>query len=312
MGNLNFATRKPAVLIAGPTASGKSALAIELARAQGGVVINADSMQVYRELRILSARPDAEEEAQAPHRLYGHVAASERYSVARWREDAKIALEAAWEDGQLPIVVGGTGLYFKALTEGLSAIPPIPAELRAAIEARADAEGVPALHAALETRDPESAARLAPLDRTRVVRALEVVEATGRTIGAWQQATGAPPLVEAGAVRRIVLEPERAELYARIGRRFDIMVARGGMAEAQALLALGLDPALPAMKAIGVREFGAHLAGELPLDEAIGRAKMETRRYAKRQGTWFRNQMADWDRLAPGATPVVIGALPPG
>lgn len=291
----------PAVLIAGPTASGKSALALDLARRHGGVVINADSMQVYRDLRILSARPDPDEEAQAPHALYGHVAASERYSVARWREDAKAALESAWRDGQLPIVIGGTGLYFKALTEGLSSIPPIPAELRDAIEARADAEGVPALHEALKTLDPESAARLAPLDRTRVVRALEVVEATGRSIGDWQRETGAPPLVDAASVRRIVLEPERAVLYERIGRRFDTMVERGGIAEAEALLALGLNPALPAMKAIGIREFGAHLAGELSLDEAIERAKMETRRYAKRQGTWFRNQMADWERLAPGA-----------
>ncbi|WEK49817.1 MAG: tRNA (adenosine(37)-N6)-dimethylallyltransferase MiaA [Candidatus Kaistia colombiensis] len=292
----------PAVLIAGPTASGKSALALELARRLGGVIINADSMQVYRELRILSARPDAEEEARAPHRLYGHVAASERYSVARWREDAKDALEAAWREGALPIVVGGTGLYFKALTEGLSSIPPIPAELRASVEARADAEGMPALHAALRKLDPESAERLASHDRTRVVRALEVIEATGRSIGAWQQETGAPPLVDAGTVRRIVLEPERAELYARIGRRFDGMVERGGMAEAEALITLGLNPALPAMKAIGIREFGAHLAGELPLDEAVERAKMETRRYAKRQGTWFRNQMADWERHAPGTT----------
>ncbi|MBN9025170.1 MAG: tRNA (adenosine(37)-N6)-dimethylallyltransferase MiaA [Rhizobiales bacterium] len=296
----------PAVLIAGPTASGKSALALELARRHGGVVVNADSMQVYRELRILSARPDMEEEAQAPHRLYGHVAASERYSVARWREDAKEALEAAWRDGALPIVVGGTGLYFKALTEGLSSIPPIPAELRAAIEARADAEGVPALHAALGQLDPESAERLAPLDRTRVTRALEVVEATGRSIGEWQRETGSPPLVEESSVRRIVLEPERAILYERIGRRFDLMVERGGMAEAEALLALNLNPALPAMKAIGIREFGAHLAGELSLDEAIERAKMETRRYAKRQGTWFRNQMADWERHAPGAAPPEI------
>jgi tRNA dimethylallyltransferase len=290
----------PAVLIAGPTASGKSALALELARRHGGVILNADSMQVYRELRILSARPDAGEEAQAPHRLYGHIAASERYSVARWREDAKEALGAAWRDGQLPIVIGGTGLYFKALTDGLSSIPPIPSDLRAAIEARADADGVPALHAALEKLDPESVARLAPLDRTRVLRALEVVEATGRSIGAWQRETGAPPLVDAALVRRIVLEPERTVLYERIGRRFDGMVEAGGIAEAEALIAQGLNPALPAMKAIGIREFGAHLAGELTLDEAIERAKMETRRYAKRQGTWFRNQMPDWERHVPG------------
>jgi tRNA dimethylallyltransferase len=291
----------PAVLIAGPTASGKSALALALARKHGGVVINADSMQVYRELHILSARPDAEEKAQAPHRLYGHVAAAERYSVARWREDARVALEHAWREGALPIVIGGTGLYFKALTEGLSSIPPIPADLRADIEARADAEGVPALHAALARLDPESAARLAPLDRTRVTRALEVVEATGRSIGNWQRETGAPPLVDASSVRRIVLEPERTVLYERIGRRFDGMVEAGGIAEAEALIALGLNPALPAMKAIGIREFGAYLAGETSLDEAIERAKMETRRYAKRQGTWFRNQMADWERHAPDA-----------
>jgi tRNA dimethylallyltransferase len=293
----------PAVLIAGPTASGKSALALALARRHGGVVINADSMQVYRELRILSARPDADEEARAPHRLYGHVAAAERYSVARWREDARLALQAAWDTGALPIVIGGTGLYFKALTEGLSSIPPISAEIRADVEARADAEGVPALHAALATLDPESAARLAPLDRTRVTRALEVVEATGRSIGDWQRETGAPPLVDAGSARHIVLEPERSVLYERIGRRFDGMVKAGGITEAERLIALGLNPALPAMKAIGIREFGAYLAGEMSLDEAIERAKMETRRYAKRQGTWFRNQMADWERHVPGEAP---------
>jgi tRNA dimethylallyltransferase len=300
MGNLNSSTMGPAVLIAGPTASGKSALAIDLAHQNNGVIINADSMQVYRELRILSARPDAEEAAQAPHRLYGHVAASERYSVARWRKDAKAALEAAWQDGKLPIVIGGTGLYFKALTEGLSEIPPIPTALRVEVEARADRDGVPALHAALALLDPESAGRLEPQDRTRVIRALEVVEATGRTIGAWQKETGTPPLVDAASVRRIVLEPERSVLYDRIGERFDRMVGQGGVAEAEALIALGLDPALPAMKAIGIREFGAHLAGALSLEEAIERAKMETRRYAKRQGTWFRNQMADWPRHVPG------------
>lgn len=285
-----------AVLIAGPTASGKSALALKLAEELGGTVINADSMQVYDGLRILSARPSPEEEARAPHRLYGHVAPSERYTVARWLIDATRAISEVREEGRVPIVVGGTGLYFKALTEGIAAVPPIPDELRDRLAAEAEVEGIPALHARLATLDDEAASRLSPNDTTRVLRALEVVEATGRPLADWQREEGAPPVIELAEARTIVLEPDRAELYARIDRRFDMMVAAGALEETRALLARGLAPSLPAMKAIGIREFAAHLAGTLSLEDAIAKAKMESRRYAKRQGTWFRNQMGDWGR----------------
>ena len=257
-------------------------------------MINADSMQVYRELRILTARPDAGEEGRAPHRLYGEVPASTRFSVAAWRGEAAQVLREARESGSLPIFVGGTGLYFKALTEGIADLPPIDPAIRAAIAERAATEGVPALHAALARLDPVGAARLEPGDRTRVLRALEVVEATGCPLSHWQEKTSVPPLVDLADTAAYVLAPDRAVLYARIGRRFDAMVAEGALDEVRALLALGLDPELPAMKAIGVREFRAHLAGEIDLAEAIERAKMETRRYAKRQSTWFRHQMEGW------------------
>lgn len=280
-----------------------------MAERHGGVIINADSMQVYAELRILSARPDAAEETRAPHRLYGHVPASRRYSVAAWRRDAEAALKAAWGAGQLPIIVGGTGLYFKALTEGIADVPSVPQEIRARVELWAEREGVPTLHAALAERDAEGAALLKPSDRTRVVRALEVLEATGSPLRHFQARLTEPPLIEPDQAHRLVLDPERALLYARIGERFDRMVEAGALDEVRALSALGLDPALPAMKAIGVREFSAFLAGEITLPEAIERAKMETRRYAKRQVTWFRHQMADWTRIVPGDDP---GLLLPG
>jgi tRNA dimethylallyltransferase len=285
-----------AVLIAGPTASGKSALALALAEELGGTVINADSMQVYDGLSILSARPTPEEEARAPHRLYGHVPPAERYTVARWLADATAVIAAVRAEGRVPIVVGGTGLYFKALTEGIAAVPPIPDDVRTRLAAEAEADGIPALHARLATLDAEAAERLSPNDTTRVLRALEVIEATGRPLADWQREEGAPPVIDVAKARTIVLEPDRAELYARIDRRFDQMVAAGALEETRALLARGLAPSLPAMKAIGIREFAAHLAGTLSLEDAIARAKMESRRYAKRQGTWFRNQMGEWGR----------------
>ncbi len=290
--------RKPrAVLIAGPTASGKSALALDLAERHRGTIINADSMQVYAALRILTARPSDDEMARAPHRLYGHVPPSERYTVARWRSDVAAAITETEAEGRLPIIVGGTGLYFKALTEGLSAVPPIPDELREALDRAANTEGVPALHARLAKEDPDAALRLSPNDRTRVLRALEVITATGRPLAAFQAEDGLPPLIDPGEAVRLVIEPERAVLYDRINRRFDQMVASGALEEARALIACRLDPNLPAMKAIGVKEFGAHLAGRVSLEAAIDEAKMQTRRYAKRQGTWFRNQMGDWGRV---------------
>ncbi len=290
--------RKPrAVLIAGPTASGKSALALDLAERHGGTIINADSMQVYATLRILTARPSDAEIERAPHRLYGHVPPSERYTVARWRSDVAAAIAETEGEGRLPIIVGGTGLYFKALTEGLATVPPIPDALREALDRAANDEGVPAVHARLAALDAEGAARLSPNDRTRVLRALEVVTATGRPLAAFQSEEGLPPLIAPEAALRLVIEPDRAVLYERINRRFDQMVDAGALEEARALLTLGLDPNLPAMKAIGVKEFGGYLAGRASLEAAIDEAKMQTRRYAKRQGTWFRNQMGDWGRV---------------
>jgi tRNA dimethylallyltransferase len=290
---------RAAVLIAGPTASGKSRLAIEMAARIGGVVINADSLQVYRELRLLTARPSVEDEAAAPHRLYGHAPARERYSVGRWLADVAGVLEEARRRDWVPIVVGGTGLYFKALTEGLSTIPPIPAEVRSAITGEAEGVETPELHARLAARDPEDAAMLRPSDRARILRALEVFAATGRSLADWNRGD-AWPLLDRTAAECHVLDIDRALLHARIGERAEAMVMGGALAEAQALAALGLDPAASPMKAIGVRELLAHVAGDLSLDEAIAAMKTETRRYARRQLTWFRNQMADWPRMQVG------------
>lgn len=287
-----------AILIAGPTASGKSRLAIALAHDHAGVVINADSMQVYAELRILTARPASEDEAVAPHRLYGHVPASTRYSVGAWRRDVVAAIAAAREDGLTPIVVGGTGLYFKALTEGLAEVPPIPDEVRARV--RDETTGLPSgeLHARLAAASPDDARAVRPSDRTRILRALEVFEATGRSLARWQEAEPLPPPVDLGRTRRIVLAIDRALLHQRIASRAEAMVQQGAIAEAEALGRLGLDPELPVMKAIGVRELLDHAAGKTSHEEAVAAMKTETRRYAKRQETWFRNQMANWERLS--------------
>jgi tRNA dimethylallyltransferase len=289
-----------AILIAGPTASGKSRLAMELASQRGGVIINADSMQVYGELRVLSARPSAEDEAQVPHRLYGHVPAAERYSVGRWLVDAAAALAEVRQAGRLAIFVGGTGLYFKALTEGLASVPPIPPAVREHWRRRGLAEPPEALHALLAIRDPEGAETIRPSDRARIVRALEVVEATGRPLVEWQRMTEAPaPLVDPRSAERMILDPDRAVLHERIAARAEHMVAGGALDEVRALQNLHVDPLMPAMKAIGVREFLAHFAGKLSLDEAVAAIRTETRRYARRQATWFRNQMADWSVVAP-------------
>ncbi len=290
-----------AVLIAGPTASGKSALALALAERVGGVIINADSMQVYRDLRILTARPTPGEEARVPHRLYGHVDAAEPYSAGRWLADARAALAEAAAIDRVPILVGGTGLYFKLLTEGLAEIPSIPHDIRERLRARVAAEGAPALHADLTWRDPASAARLDPGDRTRIVRALEVLEATGRSLTEWHQGNMPPILNPADCVKRF-LAPERDELRRRIEARFDAMLAAGALEEVRALAARGLDPLLPAMKAHGVPWLIRHLQGEIGLDEAAKQAKADTRRYTKRQFTWFRNQLPDWEWGAPDET----------
>lgn len=288
------------LLIAGPTASGKSALARRRAADGPSVIVNADSMQVYSALRLLTARPTVEEEAEAPHRLFGHVPATERYSVGRWLDDVATVLDEAAASGRRPIVVGGTGLYFRALTEGIAPVPSIPPAVRATWEARADEEGLAGLHRLLAERSPAEAMRVRPSDRTRLVRALEVIDATGRTLPEWQARKAPAPLLPAEATERIVLDPPRAELHRRIDDRFARIAAEGGMEEARAFAAQGLDPDLPAMKAIGLRPLMDLAASRATLAEAIARGQAETRQYAKRQVTWLRHQMAEWARLMAG------------
>jgi tRNA dimethylallyltransferase len=293
---------KRAVLIAGPTASGKSALALELAQRLGGTVINADSMQVYRDLRIITARPTEADVARVPHLLYGHVDAAENYSAGRWCLDAGAALAEVERAGRLPIVVGGTGLYFKTLTQGLAAVPPIPPAIRAAVRGRLAAEGAAALHAELAACDAASAQRLMPGDRARVTRALEVMLATGRSLTDWHR-EGLPPALDPDRAVKIFLAAERAELYRRIDARFDAMLAAGALDEVHVLARRRLDPALPAMKAHGVPWLIRHLEGEIDLAAAAEGGKRDTRRYTKRQATWFRHQLPDWTWVAPEMAP---------
>jgi tRNA dimethylallyltransferase len=287
-----------AVLIAGPTASGKSALALELALDVGGIVINADSMQVYRDLRIITARPTEDEETRVPHRLYGHVDAAVNFSAGAWVADAATVLEDAKAEGRLPIFIGGTGLYFKALTAGLSVVPPIPAEVREDVRARLERNGVEALHAELARRDPRAAERLNLRDRTRIARALEVVEATGRSLLDWHRESQ-PPLLPNHSFRAVFLAPERDELYTRIEARFDVMLRAGALEEVERLAARSLDPLLPAMKAHGVPALIRHLRGELSLEEAAAIGRADTRHYAKRQFTWFRHQLPEFEWVKP-------------
>jgi len=288
-----------ALLIAGPTASGKSALAMAFAQKTGGMIINADSMQVYRDLRVLTARPTAEEERLVPHRLYGHVDAAMNHSAGAWLADAAGALAEARGQNRLPIFVGGSGLYFKALARGLSAVPPIAAPIREDVRGRLSRHGAEALHAELARRDPVVAARLKPRDRTRVARALEVVEATGRSIADWHR-EGVPPLLPEGTFRALFLDAERECLYARIDARFAAMLESGALEEVARLAARKLDSLLPAMKAHGVPPLLAHLQGALSLEQAAATARLDTRHYAKRQFTWFRHQLPDftWVKVA--------------
>jgi tRNA dimethylallyltransferase len=287
-----------AVLIAGPTASGKSALALELAATTGGVIINTDSMQVYRDLRIITARPTAREEASVPHRLYGHVDAAINFSAGSWVTDATNALAEARAQSRLPIFVGGSGLYFKALTRGLSAVPPVPPAIRDSVRARLDQHGVEALHAELGKRDPASAERLKPRDRTRIARALEVIEATGRSLTDWHS-EGLPPLLPPGEFDALFVAPERDQLYARIDARFAAMLSSGALDEVARLAARDLDPLLPAMKAHGVPALIRHLNGEIALDEVADIGRADTRHYAKRQFTWFRHQLPEFEWVKP-------------
>lgn len=287
-----------AVLIAGPTASGKSALALDLAEAANGTVINTDSMQVYRDLRVLTARPTADEEARVPHRLYGHVDAAVNYSAGAWVNDAASVLAEVQASGRLPIFIGGTGLYFKALTRGLSNVPPVPEAVREAVRQRLEQHGPEALHEELGKRDPEAAQRLKPRDRVRIARALEVVEATGRPLADWH-AHGLPPLLPPEGVVALFLAPDRKDVYQRIDRRFESMMERGALEEARALGRRELDPLLPAMKAHGVPALIRYLAGELSREEAIAIGQIDTRHYAKRQFTWFRHQLPEFEWVAP-------------
>ena len=278
---------KRALLIAGPTASGKSARALEDAQARNGVIINADALQVYATPRILTARPSVEEEAMAPHRLYGHVAAEQPYSVAAWAAEAKREMEAAWEQGLLPIVTGGTGLYFRALEQGLAPVPQIPEEVRSRWRSFTGD-----LHSELSARDPVMAARLNPQDRQRLTRALEVVDATGRSLLDWQREGQAEAALSGVAVERRFMDVPREELYTRADARFMAMMDQGALEEARAMI--GQDPMLPAMKAIGLPELIAYLEGKSTLEEAIAAAKTATRQYIKRQLTWWRGQMRHW------------------
>ncbi len=297
------------VLIAGPTASGKSALALRLAGRLGGAIVNADSMQVYRDLRVITARPSREEETRAPHRLYGQVDAAENYSVGRWCRDVAGVLAACASGGRTPILVGGTGLYFKALTAGLAAVPPVPADIRAAVRGRLQSDGVRPLYEELLERDPATAHRLMPNDRARISRALEVVLATGRSLTDWHS-EGLPPLIDPGRVAKVFVTCERAELVRRIEARFAAMLQAGALDEVRALEARKLDPMLPAMKAHGVPWLIRHLRGEISLQDAAAGSVMDTRRYAKRQLTWFRNQMKEWPWMdAEAAQGEILGAL---
>ncbi|HSX54952.1 MAG TPA: tRNA (adenosine(37)-N6)-dimethylallyltransferase MiaA [Sphingomonas sp.] len=287
-------SQKPRVaLIAGPTASGKSALAIALARQAGGTVINADSAQVYAELRVLSARPLVEEEAQAPHRLFGHVAGSEDYSAARWAEEARAEIAAAHDRGSLPLLAGGTGMYIRTLLDGIAPVPEIDPAIRAEVRALPVAE----TRRLLEQADPEAAVRLNPSDTTRVARALEVVRSTGRTLAAWQ-AERVGGIGEAIDLAPLILLPDRAWLAERCDRRLRAMFEDGAIEEVRALLQRSDIPAsAPVRRAIGVAEIAAFLEGSLSRDEALERAQAATRQYAKRQYTWLRHQPpADWPR----------------
>ncbi|WP_190304431.1 tRNA (adenosine(37)-N6)-dimethylallyltransferase MiaA [Rhizobium phaseoli] len=295
----NLLSVENAILITGPTASGKSALAVELAKRYGGAVVNADSMQVYDTLRVLTARPSEEEMQGVPHHLYGHVPAGAAYSTGAWLRDVSALLPALKAAGQLPVFVGGTGLYFKALTGGLSDMPEIPEELREELRMRLVAEGPEGLHAELEAIDPAMSAGLNRQDGQRIVRALEVIKATGRSITDFQRRSG-PAVIDAYKARKIVVLPDRAVLHARINGRFEKMLQQGAEDEVRALLALGLPVEAPVMKAIGVSQITAMLKGEMTREEVLEKGAAATRQYAKRQMTWFRNQMDEsWERLAP-------------
>jgi len=301
----------PIWLIAGPTAGGKSGLALALAEATGGEIVNGDSMQVYRDLRILTARPSVEDEVRAPHHLYGVADGAERWSVGRWLAAASEALSDIAARGRTAIVVGGTGLYFRALTRGLADVPAIPAEVRAQVQTSFDSLGETAFRERLAAVDPEAATRISPGDRQRLTRALEVFDGTGRSLSRWQAQTKAPVVEWSG----VVLAPPRAELYARIDARMAAMMESGASQEVERLLARKLDAALPVMKALGVAGLAGQLRGDLTPAQALAQAQTATRQYAKRQMTWFEHQTPDWPRVADagdveGVRALLQGAAP--
>ena len=282
-------------LIAGPTASGKSALALRLAQEIGAEIVNGDALQLYADLRLLTARPSVEEEAQAPHQLFGTVDAADGCSVGRWQRAATSVLGDIAERGRPAVVVGGTGLYFRALTHGLADVPQTPAEVRRASAADFDALGEAAFRDRLAQVDPAAEARISPADRQRLSRAWEVYAATGTSLSDWQARTD--PALEPASWNAVALEPPRQALYDRCDVRLENMIDQGALDEVAALAARELDPALPAMKAVGYRELAAYLRGETSLAEGLDAAQRETRRYAKRQSTWLRGQMTDWPRI---------------
>ncbi len=287
-----------ALLLAGPTASGKSAAALALSKRFGATVVNANSMQVYADLRILTARPTRAEERQAPHRLFGEIDGAVNFSAGLW---ARSAGEILAGTGDRPVIfVGGTGLYFRALTEGLSDMPPVPEALRVRIRAAAEGRPTPDLHAELAAGDPQTAARLRPSDRQRILRALEVLSATGRPLASFQGARGEPAL-RAGEWAGLFLAPDREALYRRIDARFDAMLGEGALDEVARLAERRLDPALPVMRAHGVPHVIAYLEGRLPLADAAERGKLDTRHYAKRQFTWARHQLPGFEWVTPEA-----------
>ncbi|RRN65494.1 tRNA (adenosine(37)-N6)-dimethylallyltransferase MiaA [Caulobacter sp. 602-1] len=283
-------------LIAGPTASGKSAHALQLAEWTGAEIVNADSMQIYAGLRVLTAGPSPEEKTKAPHHLFEVADAAVGWSVGRWLEAATTAIAEIEARGNPVIVVGGTGLYFRALTHGLADVPPVPETQREISGLLYAARGEEAFREILKPLDPEAEARIEVGDRQRLVRAHAVAVATGKSLTSWQ--TDTKPALKPGTWEGRVLDPPRAELYARCDARLSAMVEQGALDEVRAMEARGLDPSLPALKAVGYREFAAHLRGETTLEQALDAARQETRRYAKRQLTWFRNQTPDWERIS--------------
>jgi len=285
----------PIILIAGPTASGKSALAMALAQRLDGEIVNADAQQIYQALPLLTARPGPDDQAKVPHHLVAVASPDQSWSVGHWLRACMTALADIQGRGRPAIIVGGTGLYFSALTRGLADIPPVPKPIRDALEAQLDRGGEAEFRIALAKLDPVAEARIAPADRQRLIRALSVARATGKSLSQWQADTR--PALAPQDWQGLVIQPDRKALYRRCDDRLSAMVAAGVLAEVADLMAMRLNPALPALKAVGFREFAAHLTGEVSLDDALAAAQMQTRRYAKRQLTWFRNQTPEWTRL---------------